>query len=1058
MSTRTALTVVGGIVGAYFGYPQLGLVVGSLVGGAVDPQRIEGPQINETGVQTSAEGVQRPIVWGTIDVTGNIMHKGPSVKTTTEESQGKGGGPEVTTNHLNRSYAIRICEGPIAAVLRIWADNKLVYDMRTGSQMTAESEQWIANKVIYLGDETQLPDPTLVAIDADAPSHRGTAYIVFILEDLTERAGSIPQYRYEVAKEVHASVESGHQGPSEVFYLDSLANGDPFVLNNLVGGSGGFAGVGYPGTYDVSVFSASDFTTASARTSFEQITNGGSVDDQRLWVRAVDTDGYAISADNNFGHCELIQLGSAYGKLFPTSGAIGTDWWYAEANYFPEYGGLVWIYGGAIYLGARRTGSSGTSWNRIMKFSKLLPGNQIPTASILGVSANTVAPVFWMHVSRTGIVRAIDSMDYTAMQQYDSNLLPLADATVPPSISAIMGGPGVIFRGFGVDEDKGLQAYAYYVTSPGAFHVDVFDLDGTLRAQNVFAAGINNVLTRMVFTEANLFVQNYTQTFVVATPTTGAGLPAILGDIVGDIYDRCGGQDFYDVSELTDEVDGFVCAGSYTGADAIGKLVQGYWFDISGHDKKNYHPKRGAAVIETLTINDLLEIPDTNAREQAIERPKKLHLKYKHAASGYAAVKATSPRANSPDVLTTGEAIIELPVVLDEDQAAKKSDVIYKIVSTEVAGETEIVVPFRVGAKYVTGNNLGLILRGSVTRQRIDSIDFQPWQIKLTLKPDRQSAYTSNLTGVPIPAPELPPSTIIGETQLAVLDIAARVDSEDDLNYYVAVSGALPPWYGARYQRSLDGGASYTSVLDIRTASIMGELQDNITDASEFFTDTVNVLNVSLYRDSQTLESISDEEFLSQGNGFALEKADGSWELMQFQDATQNSDGSWTLSTLQRGRLNSGTSAHTTGARFVMLQRPSHINAQAAWINTDLTHRAISLGMSADDTDNDETQTYVGRSQTEWEPAYLELVRDGSDIITATWIRRGRFGSAFNPVLSVNYTADRITFDDGTTSVSFDTTAGEYTYDASAMGPSVTVTVTPINRITGAGPSSSGTV
>lgn len=1055
MSTRTALTVVGGVVGAYFGYPQLGLLVGSLVGGAVDPTRIEGPQINETGVQTSAEGVQRPIVWGTIDVTGNIIQKGELVHYETEEDVGgKGGGTETTTDHVARTYAIRICEGPIAAVLRIWADNKLVYDMRTGSAMIAESQKWVANKLIYLGDEAQVADPTLVStVNADTPAYRGTAYIVFVQENLDERAGSIPQYRFEVANSVTRVPGSMLVGPTALrgSYLDVDSSGRPFIIDNQTTGAGTY-GVDNPGSYQVN-FYEEDFQTLDESTLIVNSGLGVTQDIAgRIWPMAATEDGGAVSFFGNTGYLTYLIGGAVQSNFAPTAPVVATWRFNEEGNApTPMFGALVWFRGGFAFVGTSKT--SFGSWNRIDKFA-LSAGTVTPTASITGLDSNTTSPVLWMHMSRAGYLRLITS-DGVA-RTYDQNLTLQSTDTLPAAIAARFPHPQAI-HGFGVDEAKDYAVYVYFVSSTS--RVDVYrHSTGELLATHTLAGiGSTPYTTRVVFNDSYAYIQRHNHFFALEVPETFTPGAALLSEIVSDIYERCDvGSALYDVTELTDEVAGFLCANAYTGADAIGKLIQGYQFDISGHDSKNYHPKRGAAVIETLTIDDLIERPDTNTREQAIERPKKLHLRYKHAASGYAAVKATAPRANSPDVLTTGEAIIELPVVLDENEAARKADIMYKIVSAEVAGETEVSVPFRVGAKYVTGNALGLFLRGIVTRNRITRMEFQPWRVKLTLSPDRQSAYTSTLTGVPIPPPELPPSTIIGGTRLAVLDIAARTDSEDDLNYYVAVSGALPPWYGARYQRSLDGGASYSTVLDIRTASIMGELTNNITDMSEHFTDTTNVMNVSLFRDSQSLESISDESLLSQGNPFALEKADGSWEIMQFRDAVQDSDGTWTLSYLHRGQLNSGTSAHTAGARFVMLQRPSHIPASSAWLNVDLTHRAISLGESADDTDNEETHTYVGRSQTEWEPAYLYLQRDtATNAITATWVGRGRFGTGLNPVMSANFRGYRVTATDGTTTETIETT--DESYSGTWAAP-VTITVVALNRITGAGPASTGTV
>src|SRR5690606_10528826 len=92
----------------------------------------------------------------------------------------------------------------------------------------------------------------------------------------------------------------------------------------------------------------------------------------------------------------------------------------------------------------------------------------------------------------------------------------------------------------------------------------------------------------------------------------GAATPEAipLADIVTDLHLRAGhtSSDF-DVSELTDAVDGLVLAGEYTCGDAIRTLGPVYFFDAGEHDagsgyKINY-VKRGKPVVATLTYDDL---------------------------------------------------------------------------------------------------------------------------------------------------------------------------------------------------------------------------------------------------------------------------------------------------------------------------------------------------------------------------------------------------------------------------------------------------------------------
>jgi hypothetical protein len=1056
---RAAWTVVGTVVGGYFGYPQLGAVVGGIVGGIVEgPERIQGPRIGEVQAQTSAEGAPRTIVFGTYPCVGNVIVSGQLIKQEVEEEgEGKGGGPVTSTEHAYRTYAIRVCEGPIGGILRIWEDEKLVYDVRHGSLMLLESFRWIFGINIYLGTEDQLPDVFLQILCTPPgelhPAYRGTAYLVFVGRDLTDRRGSIPQYRFEVAREVESSIAGALTvGPenNEGFqtHLGVDSGGRPYQLMNQTGGTGPF-GVGFPGGYDVLKYDPDDFATQIVGENF--INAGDTLGDTRLWPIAVDDLGYAVSFDANFGYCKLIVNGEEKAYYKPSAGA-SPSWWFNEAGYAPEYGGLVWFWGDAVFLGVRITGSTGTPWDSIYKFPRSeATGDTYPIAQVNNITG-LPAPVFWMNVSRLGRVYVIAINGGGDMKGYTENLVHDETEAIPASMAAILG--DATFFGFGVDEAKGLKVFVY--GSP--VRAEVFDMANTSLATILLPdASIATGATRVMFSSEWLWIQRHAKTYRIDTNPTLSGQPMTLGDIVAEIHDRCDvPPTMFDVSELDDPVAGLGLSGDYTGASAVDVTRSAYFFDKSEHDKKLWYPKRGAAVVDTLTIDDLVEEPDMSKRQQASEYPRKLHLFYQHANSGYARVKATSARS-SPDIRVTGEQSVEVPVVLNEDQAAQTAAKVHKVTWTEADGEIEVSVPESFLA-YIPSDCVGLSLRGQVNRLRIDSAEHADGVIKWKLRHDRQSAYTSNLTGVPIPAPTLPPPTIVGDTAFAFLDIGSRVDTEDDLHYLVAGSGGMPAWYGWTLQRSLDGGANYSTVQTFNSASVMGSLLDPVADASDYYTDTTNVVRVQLTKASQVIEDITEAQFLSEGGAFALEKEDGSYEVMQYRDAVDEGDGVFALSILHRGQLNSGAAAHTAGAVFVMLARTWHIPAQSAWIGQSLTHRPVSFDQSPEEAAA-QTDVYVGRSQREWPVAYLTLARDGSDVVTASWTPRHRFGTEDAPVASINFQGYRVTLDDGVLpAVTFDTATAGFTYDASALGSPLTVSVSALNRITGAGPATSGAI
>src|SRR5690606_3714000 len=110
----------------------------------------------------------------------------------------RSGGPVVESGRLYRTYAIGLGE-PLEAIRVIRRDGKIVYDVRPGSTILADSAAFAERFRFYTGAEDQLPDPGLEAIHGvgNTPYYRGTAYLVFPNDDLTDTQGRIPTYEVE---------------------------------------------------------------------------------------------------------------------------------------------------------------------------------------------------------------------------------------------------------------------------------------------------------------------------------------------------------------------------------------------------------------------------------------------------------------------------------------------------------------------------------------------------------------------------------------------------------------------------------------------------------------------------------------------------------------------------------------------------------------------------------------------------------------------------------------------------------------------------------------------
>ena len=224
---QAALIVVGTVVGAYFGYPQLGFVLGSLAGSALFPTQLPpGPKISDNRTTTSAVGGPVSIIFGTASLAGTVMDLGPVVQSSHE--QGGKGGPEQQTFSYTQTIAIGLCErvddtaddsvGAIAGCSRIWENGQIVYDIRpqlpadTALGTIGETDEQYANRlvasaayaetfVLYLGDELQEADPTLQVLHGVdlTPPFRGLAYIVYPNRALSIAQGlRHPNFQFEV--------------------------------------------------------------------------------------------------------------------------------------------------------------------------------------------------------------------------------------------------------------------------------------------------------------------------------------------------------------------------------------------------------------------------------------------------------------------------------------------------------------------------------------------------------------------------------------------------------------------------------------------------------------------------------------------------------------------------------------------------------------------------------------------------------------------------------------------------------------------------------------------
>ncbi len=191
-------TIATGAVGATVG-KTAGVILGSFIDrklfGGVSAVS-EGRRLRDIMIQSASYGLLIPILYGTSRVAGNIIWVSKITEHAHSTSQSIGSKwKKIKHTHMDYTYtvslAIAVCKGPITSIDRLWADDIPIsfsnYNIR-----------------IYRGDEEQMPDPLIEGTCGigKTPAYRGTAYIVIENFNVTEFGNNLPQFSFEVKKEL----------------------------------------------------------------------------------------------------------------------------------------------------------------------------------------------------------------------------------------------------------------------------------------------------------------------------------------------------------------------------------------------------------------------------------------------------------------------------------------------------------------------------------------------------------------------------------------------------------------------------------------------------------------------------------------------------------------------------------------------------------------------------------------------------------------------------------------------------------------------------------------
>jgi hypothetical protein len=969
-----ALALAGSAIGAAVGGTILGVsaatigfVAGEVAGNLLFPQKqtSEGPRVGDLSVQSSTYGSAIPIIYGTMRVAGNVIFSTPKREVKNEQTSGGKGGPKITTTTYtyNVDMAIALCEGPIDGIRKMWLNGKLVYDASTGASITSSvassihAEGW----KVYLGDEAQLPDPTIETTVGvgNVPGYRGMAYIVF--DHLDCPNGQVPQLSFEI-------VASGTSGPSSITFEEVPAPDAPlFALASIVGnrvwqfvGDNGAqpvysAGPGFFSSEGVRLFSTSDGGDAApisvqggSYAMFRSFAPGPSYETV-LSIIVVDLDTGETSTPLQY------IPGTSSNSLSP-----------AFAAYDPISGDFCAITSAETDI----RGMSITIFST-QALTDILMTPSTPMAfynSVVYTCGTSAGETFLNSYDTSGAL--IDSVGAGEDCGFAGNLLVHASgsgvyvvqgasnpSTVDRKVWKITGGEWVLLCATAHYDNTADSAWTYWTN-------DFYGIFGP----SVASGG------------------NVTYTTVRYDCFDSDDVP--VGDIIEAVCERAGlDVSQIDTSDCTDTVHGFAISQVAPARNTVDPIVRTFFVDaIETDGELKFQRRAGKTAIATIPYDDL----GTNAGDQAIdpfpmartqeaELPRSVALTYYNWASDY---QPGTEMARRQVTSSVNDLTDQLPLATSPDQmATAAATLLYDAWALRTMRATSLPRSY---AYLDVGDNVSVEYpRGTYTNKRLTKITDTGQLMQVEMVDSDPSVYSLTIPGA-TPANPQAGVEYIAPTKMVLLDIPILRDDDNNAGLYGAFAGLSTDWNGTVVFRA-DAAGVFSQAGSVTSAGSIGTALTALGDWTPNFVDETNTVDVQMV--SGTLSSVTRDQMLdTDANACVI----GS-EVLQFRTATSLGGGQYRLSGLLRHQRGTewATSVHAAGDRFVLLQTTGMLRftMDVSEVGASRKYKAKSIG-GTDETNSTFTNTATGLKP--FSPVNPRRITDIQGNIGYQWDRRTR--------------------------------------------------------------------
>ncbi len=971
MSTGQVLTVVGYAVGTYFGYPQLGAIVGGLVGSAIDASNVEYdvPKVGDLKAPQMQYGARLPRLYGSNRTSATLAWFSDK-RIVPGDSGGKGepDAPTADTADIDVLYLFSV-DSPIIAIARVWRNGEVIWTNHAGSDSTSvavsgSTEAWTSMDFLD-GNPDQLPHPTIEAADGvgnvSAYRHRQGAMITGLH---LGQSGQLPLIEFEVI--THGTVTDAAD-----LFADLPTPDEAYI------------GLGTP------AFSGLGFTHWIGQWDNTYSNNNCIV--------------YNIAADGSYSQAAIVELQSNIVSGFGNSDESGLMnasaspwetiyWTWSTSGFYAEF----FLPTGAGMASGQRFSKvgddfvfvgqqSGFGLKKVYRFTRTNPAVQAESVALDTVSGCT---------GYCSSIAIGDGKVY-ALDTGGALIIRLDLSTL--AVEATFATPSTYAHAAVVCDEDGVLHFADGVTGI----VSSWDGDTWTTVFSGVAEVIGNSLQCSYGMRGGIF---YATGGAAATYAPDDRVyvrrvmhsidpePIMLDEIVSAEWERVGEASQIDVTALASiPVLGFQSGGSVRAANEA--LAAIFHFGAACSNKL-YYRLMGGAVVATPGFDELAAGEDKPTEEPFVpergnedEIPERILLTCPDYNNDY---NTTTQTGNRGTGTSSVEQSATTNVVMTPAECKEVAEIAAALAgisaTTGQIALTDYYAPLEPTDPIIVPDEDGNLYRVRIAR---DTYGGGVHQLDWVLDDPNALIATGITSDIGTQALTVLPPAV---TELLFVDTALWRDVDDNPGFYVAAKGSL---HGSKLYGSLDG-VDYTELATFNTQAVFGRCATTFNDWSGGFGfDEASSLTVDV--GDGTLSSTTSATLITDRtlNACAI-GVDGHWELCQFRTATLVSTGIYTLTGFLRGMNGTewASTGHVANESFLLINTAARrIDKQASEIGTAEYYKGVSAGrLLSSATAQVFTDNAVGL-----EPyAVVDLrMEEIAGTITFYWNRRSRLAFRF---------------------------------------------------------------